>query len=310
MPKSTRSAMVPRSSARGGARLATRARRSVPRCPRGSSGTSTSIAPHPRRGPPHSTRRARPMNVVAGCAATTRLERLDQAVRTGGKRRIGERPARDGRASSSSRSLRSSTGSKNAARDRAMWITIGSRSSAAASHTVASRSSSGRSGSPRSSRSPSPRSFQTLIALRSRGVPTRGDPRRAGPTSRVRRASSSRGDRTSRIGPDAPGRNGRGSRSSSSPHRPSRFTIASTLHDAMSASNASDIAGAAQPPSGVSHDPRWLCASTTGEPGARHEVMRQPDGCARSVRAQRKVAQRRVERCGLQTGRSHDVTRW
>ena len=47
-----------------------------------------------------------------------------------------------------------------------------------------------------------------------------------------------------------------------------------------------------------------------GEPSARHEMVEQPDGRARSVRAQRKVAQRRVQGCGLQSGRSHEIRRW
>ena len=47
-----------------------------------------------------------------------------------------------------------------------------------------------------------------------------------------------------------------------------------------------------------------------GEPRPRNEVLRQPERRPRPVRAQREVAQGRVERRGLQSGRSHGVIRW
>ena len=124
----------------------------------------------------------------------------------------------------------------------------------------------------------------------------------------LRTPGRGRDDRTSRTGPDARGRTDRCSPRSSSPHRPSRFTIASTLAESMSASSA-PTSRTDHPPSGVSQRPRWLCASTTGN-RARGTRCRGSRTDARPVRTQRQVVQRRVERRGLQTGRSHGVTRW
>lgn len=47
-----------------------------------------------------------------------------------------------------------------------------------------------------------------------------------------------------------------------------------------------------------------------GEPSARYLMMRQPDGRAWTVRAQREIAQRGVQRSGLQAGRPHGVIPW
>ena len=175
------------------------------------------------------------MNVVAGCAATTASSASINRSNRGNR---GSANDHSGWASSSSsRSLRASTGSKNAT-GSAMWITIGSPSPPAVSHTSASRSSSGSSRSPCSSWMREAEVLPDLDAARARvcrRVELIHEPARPPRLGSTRR---SRDDRTSRTGPGAHGRSDRGSPRSSSPHRPSRFTIASTLAESMSASNA------------------------------------------------------------------------
>ena len=99
------------------------------------------------------------MKVVPGCAASSASS---DCIR---RPKLGKSPPQNDHSgfssSSSSRSLRPSTGSKKAT-GSPVWMSTGSPSSPAAANTGASRSSSGSTSRPLSSRMPSPRSFQIL----------------------------------------------------------------------------------------------------------------------------------------------------
>ena len=161
--------------------------------------------------------------------------------------------------SSSSRSFRSSTGSKNAI-GSARWIVTGTSRSAAAAQTGSSRSSSGAISRSRPSRNRRPRCFHTFNPRAPRATESRSDAAIRSPKPILGRLPPVKcANVTNRPG------NARSYRSrlasSSSPHMPSRFTIAATLLASMT-SSSSPTSGAAHVPSGNSHRPRWLCAST------------------------------------------------
>ena len=283
-----------------------RAPRSAPRCPRGSSGTSSSIRPT------HARSSAIAADVRADerrgrMRGDDRLERVDQPLEPRepwiGERPIGMREqllepfvARVDRLEERHRIRDVDHDRQPRARRRRPTRRRAVRRRGAAS-------------SPRSSRSPRPRSFQTLMPRAPASADAAELRARAGPASRAPATPcQSRWQNVANRPGCARSYRSRFA-SSSSPHRPSRFTIASTLHDVHVGEQRTDVA---RRPSAVGRQPaaEVVVRVDHREPRARHEVSRQPDGRARPVLAQRKVAQRRVERRGLQTGRSHGVTRW
>ena len=168
--------------------------------------------------------------------------------------------------SSSRRSLRASSGSKNAI-GSAVWISTGSPSSPAWRSTSITRGSSGSTSSPEASRTVRPRFFHTFTPRAPAGgaVVERGDQRRRG----GRRAAPSRAGRTSGTG--------RGTRASyrstfavtSSPHMPSRFTI---VVDAARVHGRDERGDVVDHPVAVGHRPR--SASGPGGCGCRWPAPR------------------------------------
>ena len=245
------------------------------------------------------------MNVVPACAATTASS---ASINRSNRGKRGSAKDHSGWTSSSSRrSLRSSTGSKNAT-GSATWITIGSPSSPAVSHTSESRPSSGSSGSPRSSWSASPRSFHTLMPS----------------GARVRRRTEVAGDAVGPVLLGEPGPIEMAERREAAgvrvvvpvEVRPELVSPSAVeVHDRVDVARchvAEQRADVRRRPAAVGRQPpaEVVVRVDRGEPGARHVVPRQPRRGPRPVRVEGKLAQRRIERSGLQSGRSHGVTPW